>query len=205
MQLVGTRAGARRADRADGPDFGGRHQCHRDWRGDPALPARAPGGADTRCSASHRRRICSRWRPTISSQSRHSARTVPIQRSANALALGACTGVRSTWAPSERKTSSNPRQNFASRSRSRKPSRRPRSPKTMRRLRACWVTQTPLGLAVIPARWTRRVSSSMKPRPRPRSSPPCTKPSDSSAGPVHDRRNTSTASVPMAGLEPAHL
>jgi hypothetical protein len=27
---------------------------------------------------------------------------------------------------------------------------------------ACWVTQVPLGLAVTPARWTRRVSSSMK-------------------------------------------
>ena len=30
--------------------------------------------------------------PTISSQSRHSARTVPIHRSAKAFALGACTG-----------------------------------------------------------------------------------------------------------------
>jgi hypothetical protein len=29
-------------------------------------------------------------------------------------------------------------------------------------LRACWVTQSPLGLAVTPAKWTRRVSSSMK-------------------------------------------
>jgi hypothetical protein len=31
--------------------------------------------------------------PTISSQSRHSARAVPIHRSAKAFALGACTGV----------------------------------------------------------------------------------------------------------------
>jgi hypothetical protein len=30
------------------------------------------------------------------------------------------------------------------------------------KLRACWVTQPLLGLAVTPARWTRRVSSSMK-------------------------------------------
>ena len=30
------------------------------------------------------------------------------------------------------------------------------------RLRACWVTQAPFGWAVTPARWTRRVSSSMK-------------------------------------------
>jgi hypothetical protein len=36
------------------------------------------------------------------------------------------------------------------------------SPSTTSRLRACWVTQPLLGLAVTPARWTRRVSSSMK-------------------------------------------
>jgi len=39
-----------------------------------------------------------------------------------------------------------------------------RSPSTTSRLRACWVTQALLGLAVTPARWTRRVSSSMKNR-----------------------------------------
>jgi hypothetical protein len=39
---------------------------------------------------------------------------------------------------------------------------RPRSPGTSSRLRACWVTQAALGLAVTPARWTRRVSSSMR-------------------------------------------
>src|SRR5215207_689268 len=32
------------------------------------------------------------------------------------------------------------------------------------RLRACWVTQRPSGLVVIPARWTRRLASSMKNR-----------------------------------------
>jgi hypothetical protein len=55
------------------------------------------------------------------------------------------------------------RQNFASRSRSRNRIGRPRSPNTSRRLRACWVTHSPLGLAVTPARCTRRVSSSMTP------------------------------------------
>ena len=40
--------------------------------------------------------------------------------------------------------------------------RRPRSPSTRRRLRACWVTQAQSGWAVTPAKWTRRVSSSMK-------------------------------------------
>jgi hypothetical protein len=55
------------------------------------------------------------------------------------------------------------RVNFASWSRSRKRSRRPRSPSASR-LRACWVTQAPFGWAVTPARWTRRVSSSTKHR-----------------------------------------
>jgi hypothetical protein len=32
------------------------------------------------------------------------------------------------------------------------------------RLRACWVTQAPVGLLVQPARWTRRLPSSMKKR-----------------------------------------
>jgi hypothetical protein len=43
-----------------------------------------------------------------------------------------------------------------------KRSRRSRSPSANSRLRACWVTQAPFGWAVTPARWTRRVSSSMK-------------------------------------------
>jgi hypothetical protein len=64
--------------------------------------------------------------------------------------------------PSERNTSSKVRQNFASRSRSKKRTRRPRSPSTSSRFRACWATQAPSGLAVTPPRWTRRVSSSMK-------------------------------------------
>jgi hypothetical protein len=57
--------------------------------------------------------------PTINSRARHSARTVRIQRSAEALALGACTGVISTSAPSDRNTSSKARVNVASRSRMR--------------------------------------------------------------------------------------
>jgi hypothetical protein len=77
--------------------------------------------------------------------------------SAEALALGACTGVTNTVASSEQSMSSNPRQNLASRSRSRKRTRRPRSCRASSRLRACWVTHRPLGLAVTPARWPRRV------------------------------------------------
>jgi hypothetical protein len=87
-------------------------------------------------------------RPTISSQSRHSARAVLILRSAKAFALGACTGVSSTSAPSERNTSSKLGENFVSRSRSTKRSRRLRSSNIRSRFRACWVTQAPSGLAV---------------------------------------------------------
>jgi hypothetical protein len=49
-------------------------------------------------------------------RSRQSLRTVRTQRSANAFAFGARTGVRITLIPSEQKTSSKARLNFASRS-----------------------------------------------------------------------------------------
>jgi len=65
------------------------------------------------------------------------ARTVRIQRSACALAFGACTGVISISAPSAHNTSSKLRENFASRSRSTKRNRRRCSPSTGSRLRAC--------------------------------------------------------------------
>jgi hypothetical protein len=71
-----------------------------------------------------------------------------------------CTGVSTTSASSDRNTSSKARQNLASRSRRTK--RILRCPSTSSRLRACWATQAPAGLAVTPARWTRRVSSSIK-------------------------------------------
>jgi hypothetical protein len=63
---------------------------------------------------------------------------------------GACTGVNSTWAPTERNTSSKARQNLASWSRSKKPTCRPRSSSASRRLRACWATQRRWGW------WSRR-------------------------------------------------
>jgi hypothetical protein len=59
-------------------------------------------------------RTRSRWRrPQISIQSRHSCRTVRTQRSANALAFGACTGVVMICAPSAGSTSSKARVNLA--------------------------------------------------------------------------------------------
>src|SRR6266508_1275691 len=95
-------------------------------------------------------------------QLKRPARAVRVHRSAYAFAFGACTGVRSTPAPSDQSTLSKLRVNFASRWRSRNRSRRPRSPSTKRRVAGCWVIQAPSGLAVTPARWTRRVASLMK-------------------------------------------
>ena len=84
--------------------------------------------------------------------------------SASALAWGARMGVRIAVMCSARKTSSKARVNLVSRSRIRK--RRPArgSAAPIERLRAGWVTQTPVGCAVAPARWNRWVSSSMKNR-----------------------------------------
>jgi hypothetical protein len=53
----------------------------------------------------------------MSSQPKHSRRTVPTHRSAWAVARGARYGVGTNWASSERTTSSNARGNLASRSR----------------------------------------------------------------------------------------
>ena len=89
-------------------------------------------------------------------------RTLPTQRSACARARGARTGALITRMPWERKTASKSRMNLLSRSRMRNRGRTPSSSSYISRLRACWVTQRPSGLVVIPARWTRRVASSMK-------------------------------------------
>ena len=74
---------------------------------------------------------------------------------------GTWTGVRMTSALVERQTSSNALENFASRSRIRKLNAAARSPRSRRRLRACWATHGPVGWAVTPARCTCRLPSSM--------------------------------------------
>ena len=98
----------------------------------------------------------------MSSQSRHSRRSVPTQRSATVLARGARIGVRTTRMPSEAKTTSNDRVNLASRSRTRTVGRRPASCRSQARFRACCVTQSLVGCSVQPAKKTRRMWSSMK-------------------------------------------
>ncbi len=75
--------------------------------------------------------------------------------------LGACGGVPITSAPAERKISSNLAVYWPARSRMTK---RVGCDPSTRRLRACSAVQAPLGLVVMPARWTWRVWSSMKNR-----------------------------------------
>src|ERR1035441_2261526 len=95
-------------------------------------------------------------------QSRHSRRAVPTNRSANALARGARTGVLMTRAPIEVMTSSKRPTNLVSLSRIKNLTALPSSSSVIARLRACWVTQLPMGCSVTPARKTLRRSRSMK-------------------------------------------
>jgi hypothetical protein len=99
--------------------------------------------------------------PTSSSWSRHSRRTLPTHPSATALGLGARTGVPMSSAPVEGHTSSNARLNTVSRSPSRSLNAVAWSSRTATRSRACWAPRLPVGCAVTPARWTRRLPRSM--------------------------------------------
>ena len=65
-----------------------------------------------------------------------------------AFAFGAWSGVRMTLIPSLWKAASKARPNFASRSWIRNRGCRPRSSRSMSRLRACWTIQAPSGLLV---------------------------------------------------------
>jgi hypothetical protein len=69
-------------------------------------------------------------------RSRHSRRSVPIQRSAIAFARGACGGVWMMLIPAARKTASKASVNFVSRSRMRKRNCSARSVRSIRRFRA---------------------------------------------------------------------
>src|SRR6266536_4337132 len=80
----------------------------------------------------------------------------------NAFARGARTGVRIVRMPSERNTSSNAAVNLLSRSWIRNRIGCVGSTTVSMMLGACWVADSPVGFAVIPARYTCRVASSMK-------------------------------------------
>jgi hypothetical protein len=85
-----------------------------------------------------------------------SERMVLTKRSAIAFAFGARTGVFTIRMPSLRKTSSKGPLYLLSRSRIKK--RTPCLEKSRPRLRACWLTQAPVGLAVQPASQMRRLA-----------------------------------------------
>src|ERR1019366_3429435 len=89
-------------------------------------------------------------------------RAVRTNRSANAFARGARTGVLMTWAPTDFSISSKGPTNFVSRSRIKKLTMRPSSSSKTVRLRACSVTQFPIGCSVTPGKKTLRRSRSMK-------------------------------------------
>jgi len=73
--------------------------------------------------------------------SRHSRRRVPMKRSAIAFARGARTGVLMMRMSAPVNTASNAVVNLRSRSRIKNRNRSARSPRSMRTLRPCWVTQ----------------------------------------------------------------
>ena len=164
MQPADTHAAARRAGRGGAPGFDDLHRRRSTQRVGPVPQVGGPGGDDAGCSA--------RCRPSGPAPGALADHQQPIQalgadRADPSLREGVRVGrlhrrVSTTSASSDRNTSSKARQNFASRSRSRKRTRRPRSSNVSRRLRACWATQAPSGLAVTPPKWTCRVSSSIK-------------------------------------------
>jgi hypothetical protein len=100
-------------------------------------------------------------RPEMRSRSRHSRRMVPTKRSANAFARGARGGVLMTRTPSVRKHLVEAGGQLRVSVQMRNVTACERSARTELRLRACWVTHAPTGLAVTPERRTRRVSISM--------------------------------------------
>jgi hypothetical protein len=69
-----------------------------------------------------------------------------------------------TRIPSERRTASNDRLNFVSRSRMRNRTTGERPSSAMARFRACWVTHAESGCAVEELTWIRRLPSSMNTR-----------------------------------------
>jgi hypothetical protein len=90
----------------------------------------------------------------------HSRRSVPTNRSAYEFARGDRTGVLITRVAFPAKTWSNAAVNLRSRSRIKNLNRPAWSPRSMSRLRACWVVQAPAGCAVTPkmcsSPWMRR-------------------------------------------------
>jgi hypothetical protein len=88
-------------------------------------------------------------------------RSEEVQYATRGFARGDRTGVLITHVPFPAKTSSNVAVNLLSLSRIRNLNRPARSPRSIRRLRACWVVQAPAGCAVTPRMCTALVSISI--------------------------------------------
>lgn len=163
MQLAGTHKADRRANHVDTPCLVAPHQMRPPQHVDPAPGAPARGADGARCSASTQTRKTPLQipRPTIRSQSRQSEGTVRTHRSAHAFALGARTGASSTSAPSERTTSSKLRGELRLAVAQREPDPSAWLAQAQQQVAGLLGDPRPSGLAVTPARCTRRVSSSM--------------------------------------------
>jgi hypothetical protein len=126
-----------------------------------AVPGRVPGGADAGCGAPHRPTARS---PAVVDLGAASVQQLTTDRADPPLGEG----VRSLcphWRPQDPDALGGEDRiegvvTLASRSRSRNLNCSMRSARSMRRLRACWATHSPVGLAVMPRMWTRRVETS---------------------------------------------
>ena len=99
-----------------------------------------------RCSAADTRAARRRGGVVqIRKWSRHSRRRVPMNRSAIAFAGGARIGVRTKRMSAPVKTASNAAVNLLSRSRIRNRNRSARWPRSINRLRACWLIHAAVG------------------------------------------------------------
>jgi hypothetical protein len=126
-----------------------------------AVPGRVPGGADAGCSAPHRPTARS---PAVvdlgaaSGPAAHDGPCRPTARRRRSLAVP-------HWRPQDPdalvgEDRSEGVGELGVRSRTRNLNCSMRSARSMRRERACWATGSPVGLAVMPRMWTRRVETS---------------------------------------------
>jgi hypothetical protein len=115
-----------------------------------AVPGRVPGGGDAGCSAPHSSTARSADVVDLGAASGPAAHDGPCRPTARRRRSGC-----PHWRPQDRdalgaKLASKVSVNLASRSRSRNLNCSMRSARSMRRLRACWATHSPVGLAVTP-------------------------------------------------------
>jgi hypothetical protein len=89
-----------------------------------------------------------------------SGQTVRTNRSAKQFARGQRGGILTTWMPTSARTASNDAVNWPARSRTTKWNWVTRLPRSINRLRICWVVHLPSGFVVAPSRCTDRLATS---------------------------------------------